>query len=150
MQVEASKLNATLLALSDPTRRKILERLACGEARVTDIAALFPISLNSVSKHIRMRERARLVERRVMGREHLIRFRAQPLDAAQAWIARQRSFWAERLQAIDELLADDAVDVPASKKTPKKPKRRFETRQAIGTRRHSKNPDVAKKKEREK
>lgn len=77
-QVASSNLNNTLLALADPIRRKILERLSTGEARVTDIASAFPISLNSVSKHIRMLERARLVERRVIGREHMIRLRFEP------------------------------------------------------------------------
>ena len=56
-------LDETLLALADPTRRAILERLSRGEARVTEVAAPFPISLNSVSKHIRILERSRLVTR---------------------------------------------------------------------------------------
>ena len=69
----ATRLDHTLLALADPTRRAILQRLAqspAGEARVTEIAAPFAISLNSVSKHIRILERARLLRRRCIGREH--------------------------------------------------------------------------------
>ena len=105
-----ANLDRTLIALADPTRRRILERVARHEARVTDIAAEFPISLNSVSKHIRILERAKLLERRVVGREHIFRFRPEPLLAAQQWITAQQNFWASRLQAIDNLLtAEDAA-----------------------------------------
>ena len=83
-------LDETLSALADPTRRAILSRLAQGEARVTDVARPFAISLNSVSKHIRMLERARLVRRRVEGREHFLALDPAPLDEASAWIDEQR------------------------------------------------------------
>ena len=73
-----------MVALADPTRRAILQRLAQGEARVTELARPFAISLNSVSKHIRMLERARLVHRRRAGREHLLTFNPAPLDEAAA------------------------------------------------------------------
>ena len=120
-QHSSSDLNNTLLALADPVRRKILERLLTGDARVTDIASEFPISLNSVSKHIRTLERANLVERRVVGREHVMHFRVEPLDAAQHWIAQQQTFWAQQLQAIDNLLAaEDAAGVGTAKKKGKK------------------------------
>ena len=97
-------LDDTLAALADPTRRAILARLAEGEARVTELAAPFAISLNSVSKHIKLLERARLVTRRVAGREHFLSFNPEPLDAAQAWIAGQRALWAWRLARLDALL----------------------------------------------
>jgi DNA-binding transcriptional ArsR family regulator len=97
-------LNRTLTALADPTRRAILQRLAQGEARVTELARPFPMSLNSVSKHIRMLERARLVRRRRAGREHLMTFNPEPLDEAAAWIAAQRSFWTARLDALEREL----------------------------------------------
>jgi DNA-binding transcriptional ArsR family regulator len=97
-------LDETLAALADPTRRAILARLALGEARVTEIAVPFAISLNSVSKHIRMLERARLVTRRVAGREHILSFNPEPLDAAQAWIAEQQDLWAWRLGQLDAVL----------------------------------------------
>lgn len=97
-------LDDTLLALADPTRRAILNRLSRGEARVTDIARPFDISLNSVSKHIRVLERARLVERRRVGREHFLRMNPRPLDDAAAWIQRTRASWLERLDALDALL----------------------------------------------
>jgi DNA-binding transcriptional ArsR family regulator len=102
-------LDDTLIALADPTRRAILERLARGPARVTEIAAPFPISLNAVSKHIRMLERAKLVHRRRAGREHYLSFNRAPLDAAAEWMSRTRAFWTERLEALDAMLeAEDA------------------------------------------
>ena len=97
-------LDLTLAALADPTRRAILQRLAQGEARVTELARPFAISLNSVSKHIRMLERARLVRRRRAGREHLMSFDPQPLDEAAAWVAAQRAFWTARLDALEREL----------------------------------------------
>jgi DNA-binding transcriptional ArsR family regulator len=99
-----SQLDDTLLALADPTRRAILQRLARGEARVTELAQPFAMSLNAVSKHIRMLERARLVRRRRAGREHLLSLDPEPLDAAAAWIDAQRTLWTTRLDALDDLL----------------------------------------------
>jgi len=120
----SADLDRTLMALADPIRRRILQRLAASEARVTDVAAEFSISLNSVSKHIRLLERARLIERNVSGREHVLRFRSEPLSKAQQWIAAQQAFWASRLQAIDDLLtAEDGVSetpLPKEKKRVRK------------------------------
>src|SRR5688572_19362575 len=105
-----SDLDATMLALADTTRRQILARLVQGEARVTELAQPFQISLNSVSKHIRMLERARLVQRRVVGREHFITLNAQPLDQVLAWVNAQRQAWALQLAALDAVLrSDDAI-----------------------------------------
>lgn len=112
----SADLDRTLMALADPVRRRILQRLAVSEARVTNVAAEFSISLNSVSKHIRLLERAKLIERNVLGREHILRFRPEPLSEAQRWIAAQQAFWASRLQAIDDLLTaeDEVNEVPDS------------------------------------
>ncbi len=101
-----SNLDQTLMALADPTRRAILQRLSKGEARVTDLARPFAISLNSVSKHIRMLERADLVRRRRAGREHLLSFNPQSLDEAAAWIETQRAFWTARLDALERELSN--------------------------------------------
>jgi DNA-binding transcriptional ArsR family regulator len=103
-------IDDTMMALADPTRRAILARLALGEARVTEVAQPFDISLNSVSKHIRMLERARLVTRRVAGRDHFLSFNPEPLDAAQAWIAEQKALWAWRLERLDDVLNQDPGD----------------------------------------
>ena len=100
----SQSLDSTLCSLAHPTRRAILRRLARSEARVTDVAAPFSISLNSVSKHIRVLERARLIERRRVGREHILRFRPQPLRSVQDWIAKQQQFWRASLEALDTLL----------------------------------------------
>lgn len=97
-------LDDTLLALADETRRAILARLSEGEARVTTLAEPFDISLNSVSKHIRVLERAQLVRRRVQGREHVLSLNRAPLDEAAAWIATQQQFWSQRLAALDRAL----------------------------------------------
>lgn len=114
MQTDAD-LDHTMLALADPTRRAILRRLARGEARVTDVARPFAISLNSVSKHIRLLERARLVRRRRAGREHLLSLNPEPLDAAAAWIESQRALWTMRLGLLDDILrAEDAQSAAAS------------------------------------
>ena len=103
-------LDDTLVALADETRRSILKRLAAGDARVTEVAAPFGISLNSVSKHIRILERAGLVRRRVAGRDHFLSLDPEPLDAAAAWMQRERSAWTHRLDKLEATLrAEDAI-----------------------------------------
>jgi DNA-binding transcriptional ArsR family regulator len=105
-----STLDETLVALADPTRRAILQRLSAGDARVTELAQPFAMSLNAVSKHIRMLERARLVRRRRAGREHILSLRPAALDEAAAWINTQRAAWTARLDALDAILqAEDAA-----------------------------------------
>jgi DNA-binding transcriptional ArsR family regulator len=99
-----------LIALADDTRRAILHRLSAGEARVTEVAAPFDISLNSVSKHIRMLERAGLVKRRVAGRDHFLSFDPKPLHEVGDWVQRHRELWTRRLDALEAALrADDAA-----------------------------------------
>ncbi|MBK8583641.1 MAG: winged helix-turn-helix transcriptional regulator [Flavobacteriales bacterium] len=100
-------LDQTLLALADPTRRAILQRLSRGEARVTEVAQPFKMSLNAVSKHILVLERAKLVKRRKVGREHFLSYRAQPLDAAAKWMDDTRTFWGSRLDALEHLLREE-------------------------------------------
>jgi DNA-binding transcriptional ArsR family regulator len=103
-------LDQTMMALADPTRRAIVQRLLQGEARVTELAQPFPMSLNAVSKHIRVLERADLVRRRRVGREHLLSFNPGPLAEAAAWIAEQQAAWTTRLDALDRLLqAEDGI-----------------------------------------
>lgn len=86
-------LDDIFTALSDKTRRSILERLFEGEARVTDLAAPYKMSLNSVSKHILILERADLVTRRKSGREHYIKFNADTAETALKWLQNQRGAW---------------------------------------------------------
>jgi DNA-binding transcriptional ArsR family regulator len=116
-------LDHTLIALADPTRRAILQRLSRGEARVTELAEPFDISLNSVSKHIRILERAELVRRRISGREHFLTFNPAPLESAAEWIERHRTFWTGRLDALEAALrAEDAA--AAAKERTKPPAKR--------------------------
>lgn len=104
--MQTAALDHTMLALSDATRRAILQRLADGEARVTELAQPFAMSLNAVSKHIRVLERAELVTRRKSGREHFLSLNAKPLDEASAWIEQQRNLWNTRLDALERALAE--------------------------------------------
>jgi DNA-binding transcriptional ArsR family regulator len=114
-------LDDTLVALADGTRRSILKRLAAGEARVTEVAAPFEISLNSVSKHIRILERAGLVRRRIEGRDHYLSLDPEPLDAAAAWMQREREAWSARLDRLEAALrAEDAI--AAARESSRKPK----------------------------
>ena len=94
-------LDHTLAALADPTRRAILQRLTKGEACVTEVAKPFDMSLNAVSKHIRMLERAKLVRRRQEGREHFLSVNPKPLDDVAAWVEKQQAFWTTRLDALE-------------------------------------------------
>lgn len=102
-----TQLDHTLIALADPTRRKLLARLSEGEARVTELAAPLPMSLNAVSKHIKMLERAKLVRRRVRGRDHYLSLDPRPLDRAALWIETQRAQWTQRLRKLDEILQEE-------------------------------------------
>jgi DNA-binding transcriptional ArsR family regulator len=110
-------LDRTLMALADPTRRAILERLSKGEARVTELAQPFTMSLNAVSKHIRILERARLVRRRCAGREHFLSLNREPLDEAAAWIEAQRAVWTARLDALAALLRAEEAGAEGHGKT---------------------------------
>ena len=109
------QLDNTLIALADDTRRSILRRLASGEARVTEVAEPFGISLNSVSKHIRILERAGLITRRRSGREHILRLEPRPLAEASDWLQSRQRAWAGRLQHLQALL--DEEDAISSRQT---------------------------------
>ena len=119
-------LDDTLVALADETRRSILKRLATGDARVTEVAAPFDISLNSVSKHIRILERAGLVRRRIAGRDHFLSLDPGPLDAAARWMLRERDAWTHRLDKLEAALrAEDAIEAARkSSAKPDKPRRK--------------------------
>ena len=117
------QLDDTLIALADDTRRRILRRLASGEARVTEVAEPFAISLNSVSKHIRLLERAGLVRRRVAGRDHFLALDPKPFDELTQWMHETREFWSSRLDHLEAALrAEDAIE--KAKKAPLSPKKR--------------------------
>ena len=91
-------------AIADPTRRAILGILSEGETNVGTLAERFPISLNGVSKHVKVLERAGLVERAIRGREHRLRLNAEPLREASMWLEHYRTFWESRLAALEAFL----------------------------------------------
>jgi len=99
-------LDAVFGAIADPTRRAILQQLGRNPARVTDIAKRFPVSLNAVSKHLIVLQRAGLVRREVRGRDHICSLNVQPLREASVWIEEMRAFWEVRLDALERHLAD--------------------------------------------
>ena len=100
-------------AIADPTRRAILTVLAGGEANVGSVAGRFPISLNAVSKHVKVLERAGLVRRRILGREHVLRLNPGPLREATRWLEHYRAFWDTRLDALEAFLAGEERPVAA-------------------------------------
>ena len=102
----AARLDAVFAALADPTRRAIIERLTRSEARVTEVAEPFHMSLNAVSKHIRVLEASGVIERHRKGREHILSLNTRSLDEVDGWIERMRCHWEERLDAMEGLLRE--------------------------------------------
>jgi len=96
-----SDLSAVLGAISHPSRRAILARLAKGPARVTEIAEPFDMSLNAVSKHLKVLEGAGLIHREKQGRDHVIEFRGKPLRQVVRWVHEYERFWNERLDVLE-------------------------------------------------
>jgi len=109
--VEGSTLDGVYHALADASRRAIVWRLAAeGEQKVTDIARPFDMSLNAVSKHIKVLESAGLVRRRVAGRDHWLSLESEPLAAAHSWIGLYQRFWERRVDALVEYLEGRSND----------------------------------------
>ncbi len=103
----SSSLDTALYAVADPTRRRIIERLMRGPARVTDLAAPFSMSLNGVSKHLKVLEGAGLLKRTCRGREHVLALRPQPIRRIQAWSSQFERFWTDRLDALARQLENE-------------------------------------------
>jgi DNA-binding transcriptional ArsR family regulator len=104
IEYHSKLLDRTFGALADPTRRRILARLAKGEECVTALARPYAISLAAVSKHLIVLEKAGLVKRRRHGRVHALRLEAKPMQEAQEWINRYREFWEGNLDRFEEYL----------------------------------------------
>lgn len=102
-----SPLDLVYAAIADPTRRAILGALATGDTTVGALAERFPMSLNGVSKHVKVLERAGLLTRRVSGREHWLTLHPKPLAEASRWLEDYRQFWEGRLVALEEMLAEE-------------------------------------------
>jgi DNA-binding transcriptional ArsR family regulator len=96
------QLSVTFAALADPTRRAILARLARGEATVNELAAPFAISLQAISKHLKVLERAGLITRGKEAQWRPCRLETAPLEAASEWIERYREAWRDRLDRLDQ------------------------------------------------
>src|SRR6185312_1661644 len=101
-----SRLDATFSALSDATRREMLMALMRGETTVSDLARPHRMSLPAVMKHLRVLERAGLVEQNKVGRERRCRLTAGALKPASDWIAQYRQFWERQFDALDRFLAE--------------------------------------------
>lgn len=94
-------LSVVLGAISHPSRRAIIAQLAKGPARVTEIARPFDMSLNAVSKHLKVLEQAGLVRREKQGRDHVIEFRGEPLRQVAGWAHEYERFWNEHLDRLE-------------------------------------------------
>jgi DNA-binding transcriptional ArsR family regulator len=103
-QVTPDHLDATFMALADPTRRAILARLAAGDASVTELAEPFAMSQPAISKHLKVLERAGLISRGKVAQRRPRRLEARPLAEATAWLERYREFWEGNFQRLDALL----------------------------------------------
>jgi DNA-binding transcriptional ArsR family regulator len=102
--IASDRLDATFIALADPTRRAILARLATGEASVTELAEPFAMSQPAISKHIKILERAGLVSRGRDAQRRPCRLEAKPLEAANEWLERYAKFWESSFLRLDALL----------------------------------------------
>lgn len=99
-------LDETFFALSDPTRRAILTRLALGEATVAELATPFAVSAPAISKHLRVLERAGLLTQHRAGRVRRCRLAAEPLKEAASWVETYRRFWEDRLDRLESYLRE--------------------------------------------
>lgn len=102
----ADRLDATFAALADPTRRAILARLAAGEAAVKELAEPFAMSLPAVSKHLKVLERAGLIDRGRHAQSRPCRLAAAPLKEAAEWLERYRRFWEESFERLADYLGE--------------------------------------------
>lgn len=102
--VEDLVLDRAYAALADPTRRRLLETLRGGDARITDLAAPLPMTFAGVSRHIGVLESAGLVRREVRGREHWLSLQPDGLSEARQWMDEQSEFWSARADALSERL----------------------------------------------
>ena len=96
-----NQLTDVLTAISHPSRRAIIEQLSAGPARFTDIAKPFDTALNSVTKHLKLLERAGLIERKKQGREVFISFRGEPLRQVAGWVHEYERFWNTHLDQFE-------------------------------------------------
>ena len=108
--VEQSRktLDGVFAALSDPTRRAMLRRLAARERTIGELAEPFRMSFAAASKHVRVLERAGLLRRRVVGRSHICRIAPAPLAQAEGWLKYYERFWRGQLHALEAVLDEES------------------------------------------
>jgi DNA-binding transcriptional ArsR family regulator len=106
MQMPTDQLSATFAALADPTRRAILARLALGEATVTELAAPFDMSLPGISKHLKVLQRAGLIEQGRHAQWRPCRLQAQPLRSVANWVDQYRRHWEESFDRLSDYLSE--------------------------------------------
>jgi len=104
MSLTTTELSETFAALGDPTRLAILERLAEGDATVTELAEPFPVSLPAISRHLKVLERAGLITRGRAAQSRPSRLRVEALDEATTWLRARRELWDGRLDRLDRHL----------------------------------------------
>jgi DNA-binding transcriptional ArsR family regulator len=109
--MDSQRLDKVFAALADPTRRGILAQLSRGESRVSKLAEPYGISQPAISKHLRVLERAGLIQRTRRGREHHIRVDPRPIEEAQGWIAIYAEYWQQQFNAVDEYLKNQSQTV---------------------------------------
>jgi DNA-binding transcriptional ArsR family regulator len=100
-------LTDVLAAISHPTRRAIIEQLSKGPARFLDVAKPFDTALNAVTKHLKLLERAGLIERKKQGREVLISLKGNPLGEVAGWVHEYERFWNENLDKFQQHFQDE-------------------------------------------
>jgi len=121
---ESRRLDATFAALADPTRRAILQRLAEGEASVTELAEPFDMSQPAISKHLKVLERAGLITRAIAAQRRPRRLDPRPLAEATGWLEEYRKFWEGSFRGLDALLEE----MKAATRKSGRPKRKGEQR----------------------
>jgi DNA-binding transcriptional ArsR family regulator len=114
------RMSDVLTAISHPSRRAIIGRLAMGPARFTDIARPFDTALNAVTKHLKLLERAGLIEREKQGREVFIAFRGEPLRQVAGWVHEYERFWNERLDQFGQYFKDRRLKKKSNHKKARK------------------------------
>jgi len=107
-----NRLDTTFHALADPTRRGMLANLALGEKSIGELASPFNMTFAGASKHVKVLEDAGLIARRKVGRTHIIRIEAKPLEEAERWLRQWETFWTVRLDRLEALVKSEKKENP--------------------------------------
>jgi DNA-binding transcriptional ArsR family regulator len=102
--IQEDALDSIFHALSDRTRRSLLSKITTEPKRISDLASDYDVSLNAISKHIKVLEKANLIERNIEGRTHYCRMNPSELITAQEWINQYEEFWTSRLDSLESFL----------------------------------------------